>query len=116
MGSRLRCPANLLPIAASTSSTKESSPHGAARRFQPHRHPRLQCGGGHDRVGAHQEGVQIVVADHARCAPDGKLSARDDFGDAGLDAITAAGRQQLDRRADAQTVELVFPQVEGGPA
>jgi hypothetical protein len=57
-----------------------------------------------------------VVADHARCAPDGKLSARDDFGDAGLDAITAAGRQQLDRRADAQTVELVFPQVEGGPA
>jgi hypothetical protein len=47
----------------------------------------------HDRVGAHQERVQIMVADYARWVPGRKFAARDDFGDAGLYAIAAADWQ-----------------------
>jgi hypothetical protein len=43
----------------------------------------------------------------ARRSPGCKLAAPGDFGDAGFDPVAAGGRQQLDRRADAQTVELV---------
>jgi hypothetical protein len=56
-----------------------------------------------------------VVADDAGRPPGGKFAARNDLGDTGFDAAVAVGRQQLDARAYAQVVELVFPQVKARP-
>jgi len=50
---------------------------------------------------AQHECIQIVVADGAGRAPGGELTARNDFVDLDIDRHGAAGRHQLDARANA---------------